>query len=244
MKILARYIHGSQDSIDCDVVYIVDEMPTAQDCAAFCSADPSENRNLAVVRNGIVEQCFKGFPDEVNNALLATYPLHAQRDALLISHAVERDTLLKQLSVLRKLVMEFRGTELARESRKALKNGFAERLKFAETADLRTVRWELPEPGQMEAKKRIAFQIGQVLALEEGAELYTKQAIAEYMPALKPYLYRLPCGTDDLNRVKDRFLSGLHTLNIKDLGNSAIICGDGHCSRRISIRGKEHDEDA
>ena len=215
-----------------------------QDCAGFCSADPSENRNLAVVRNGIVAQCFKGFPDEVNNALLATYPLHAQCDALLISHAVARDVLLKQLSVLRKLVMEFRETALARESRKALKSGFAERLKFAETADLTTVRWEVPESGQLEAKKRIAFQIGQVLALQEGAELYTKQAIAEYLPALKPCLCRLPCGAEDLNRIKDRFLSGLHSLNIEDLGNNTIICGDGPCRRRISIRGKEHDEDA
>ena len=35
MEIIARYIHGSQDSIDRDVLYIVDRLPSFGDCVDF-----------------------------------------------------------------------------------------------------------------------------------------------------------------------------------------------------------------
>ena len=30
MKIIAKYIHGSEDSTDLDVIYVVDELPSLQ----------------------------------------------------------------------------------------------------------------------------------------------------------------------------------------------------------------------
>ena len=54
MKILARYVHGSEDSLDTDVIYIVDELPPLNECAEFCNSNDAENRNLAIVRDGVV----------------------------------------------------------------------------------------------------------------------------------------------------------------------------------------------
>lgn len=115
MNILARYVHGSEDSTDLDVIYIVDRIPEAQDCPLFCNDDPSENRNLAVIEDGIVTWCYKGFADEVNNSVLSTYPLHPQEYDLLISRPVPRDIPIKLLAVLRKGVMELRHTTLRRK---------------------------------------------------------------------------------------------------------------------------------
>lgn len=73
MKILARYIHGSEDSTDLDVWYIIDRIPEIRECKLFCNDDLSENRNVAIVENVIISWCYKGLADEFNNALLATY---------------------------------------------------------------------------------------------------------------------------------------------------------------------------
>lgn len=81
MKTLYRYIHGSEDSTDVDVVYVVDEIPSLSEAKAFCSPDDKkENRNLIVVKDGIVTDCYKGTVDEINNSLLNTYYKHEQTD--------------------------------------------------------------------------------------------------------------------------------------------------------------------
>lgn len=74
--IIAKYIHGSEDSTDIDVHYVFDEMPSYQECKKFCDSDKSENRNIITIKNGIVTGCYKGTVDEINNALIETYPLH------------------------------------------------------------------------------------------------------------------------------------------------------------------------
>ena len=53
-------------------------------------------------------------------------------------------------------------------------------------------------------KKLIAFQVGQVLALIDDVELYTKSEIADYFTDLKSYLYRN--STDNKNLKKYLFL--------------------------------------
>lgn len=243
MNILGRFIHGSADSRDRDVVYIVDELPPQRECQLFCSADPAENRNLCVVRDGVVAACYKGFVDELNNSLLATCPLHAQDGALPITRAVPRDALLKRLSVLRKLVMELRHTNYGGAARRALKDGYARRLRLAREADLTALAWELPEEGRLERVKSMAFQLGQAIALDDGVEVYTKQAIAAHLPALGPYLRREPCAMDALEAAKAEFIRALEALDIQDCGALAVRARDAGKVRRISIRGKEREEE-
>ena len=83
---MLKYIHGSEDSLDTDVFYVFDKIPSFAECRKFCSEDPNENRNIITIKNGIVEQCFIGTPDEINNGLLDTYKLHPQTCELKIEH--------------------------------------------------------------------------------------------------------------------------------------------------------------
>ena len=101
MKILARYIHGSGDSTDTDVVYVVDALPDKAECKRFCSESPVENRNLITIKDDVVSEVYKGTADEVNNALLATYSLHEQSYPLLVTRAVERIVPLKYVRGIR-----------------------------------------------------------------------------------------------------------------------------------------------
>jgi hypothetical protein len=78
-----KYIHGSGDSLDIDVFYVFDKKPTYQECHIFCS-NTDENRNIIVIDNGYVTDCFKGTIDEVQNSLIDTYGLHEQEYPLLI----------------------------------------------------------------------------------------------------------------------------------------------------------------
>ncbi len=70
-------IHGSEDSLDIDVLYFVSNMPDVQAGLKFC-ASKQENRNVAQLRDGIVIECLKGLPDEVNNSVFTTYELHPE----------------------------------------------------------------------------------------------------------------------------------------------------------------------
>lgn len=239
MEILARYIHGSADSRDSNVLYIVDDMPSEREAPVFCNGDPGENRNVAVVREGVVARCFKGFPDEVNNALMATYPLHPQAYPLLITRAVARDVVLKQLSVLRKLVMELRHTPLRLEAHRALKGGYGARMRLARAADLRALSWALSDPEHLERRKCMAFQLGQALGLYRGEEYYTKQAIAAAFPALADCLRREDGGMAALQAAKEAFLNDLAAQGLEDCGDRTAAWACGGVRRRVSLRGRE-----
>ena len=163
MDIIARYVHGSEDSTDLDVIYITDRIPEMAECVPFCNEDPNENRNLATVENGIISWSFKGFSDEVNNALLDTYPLHAQEYDLLVEHSVPRDLPVKLLSVLRKSVMELRHTTLRSAARSALRNGYDARLEMLRETDLRCLEWTVTEQQLLDRMKTLAFQFGRAI---------------------------------------------------------------------------------
>lgn len=69
MKIYGNYIYGSSDSTDIDIAYIVDKLPSLNECKIFCSSDKNENRNLITIDDGIISNCYKGTKDELNNAI-------------------------------------------------------------------------------------------------------------------------------------------------------------------------------
>ena len=56
MRIICKYRHGSEDSVDNDVIYITDSPPSFRDAQFFCAGgkEVGENRNIAVIRGGIV----------------------------------------------------------------------------------------------------------------------------------------------------------------------------------------------
>lgn len=192
MKILGSYIHGSEDSLDRDVVYIVDELPTFTECQEFCSGH-EEDRNLMVIKDGTVDGCFKGLPDELNNEILVTYSLHDQSFPLLITRKVERDIILRDIRAVRSVISLFTRTTLRKEAKSALRGCWDERVSLLGKLDLIALMSEWTEdssPGLEDTLKSIAFQLGQASALHDGAELFTKRSISEAYPVLRPYLYR------------------------------------------------------
>ena len=125
---MIRYVHGSADSTDLDVMYVFPQMPDAVECQRFCNEDLRENRNIIVVENGVVQSCFKGYPDEVNNALLSTYTLHAQEYPLLIRRPVPRDIFQKDLMATRKVMSYLTSSDLRSRMKAALRGDWHQRI--------------------------------------------------------------------------------------------------------------------
>ena len=226
---MIRYVHGSADSTDLDIVYALDEMPPFEECQKFCSSNPTENRNIIVVEDGAVKSCFKGIPDEMNNALLTTYPLHQQQYPLLITRAVPRDIFLKDIIITRKLISPLAATPLRSRIKAALRAdwpgrlGAMKELNLAEIAFDNVGKWK-----KEDLLKSMAFQLGQGIGLHQGVELYTKAEIAARLPKLQPYLYRQAEGVLELQLFYEAYLqllSQTQTATLPDHRTQLVSTG-------------------
>ena len=237
---MIRYIHGSADSTDRDVVYVFEQMPPFQECQLFCNGDPEENRNIIVVEDGIVTRCFKGNPDEVNNAVRTTYPLHAQDHPLLITRPVARDVFLKDIAVTRKVMSPLTASPLRSRMKAALHADWPRRiaamgeLRFGEIDFDSVKKWR-----REDLLKSMAFQLGQGYGLHCGAELYTKADIAAYFPELYPYLYRQEADMQGLQKICDAYLQVLQGIELRVLPDGFVELPEGavydiHRERRIT----------
>lgn len=224
MRIIARYIHGSEDSTDLDVYYVVDKLPEFSECRKFCSENTEENRNLIVIENGIVVDCFIGTVDEINNGLIVTYSLHEQTYPLLITKPVERNLPIKCIRATRGILSILSHTQYREEIKKALKGNWKQRLNTLSNIDFSTIDFDFLDKKNdgTHFKKVIAFQIGQTLALIRGIEVYTKSSIAETFELLKPYLYREAVDTLNLNRMKWLFCMYLLNLRVEETGSDIV----------------------
>ena len=206
---MIKYIHGSEDSTDVDVFYIFDSLPSKNECKIFCSENPAENRNIIVVKDGVVTDVYKGTPDEVNNSLIDTYDLHPQEYALCINRRLERDFTIKAVRAVRSVLSCISRTQYRSEVKFALISDFETRLRTLESIDFSTIDFNglRHTMSREDLLKTIAFQIGQTMALAEGVELYTKSSIAEKYPALRQFLYRdKSSSVDVLNDQKNKFI--------------------------------------
>ncbi len=224
-SILARYVHGSEDSLDTDVVYIIDRMPDYNTCQDFCSST-EENRNLAVLRDGEIVECFKGAPDELNNGVFYTYNKHQQTDTLLIIHPVRRNIIAKEIGVVRCILSILSRTEYRQQIKKVLKEGnWTERLSVLNSIVLDDTILPLNKNGKsdIDLLKVIAFQIGQGLGLLEGHDLFTKKKISDKYPLLRPYLYRKNISLQDLNEMLHRYVDKLKEIEVEEDGENTLF---------------------
>ena len=225
---MVRYIHGSADSTDLDVVYVFETMPSFEECQIFCRSDPKENRNIIVVTEGVVNACFKGIPDEMNNALLTTYPLHEQEYPLFIDRAVPRDVFLKDITITRKVISPLTETPMRRQVKAVLRADWTKRLAFMKELKLKEIDFDhVGKWTKEDLLKSIAFQLGQGIGLHHGVELYTKADIAAYIPQLRPYLYRQAEELQSLWAVYETYLQLLSRTVIKTLPDNHIQLSSG-----------------
>lgn len=220
---IIRYIHGSEDSTDVDVIYVFDALPGIDDCKHFCDGNGNENGNIIIVKNGVVASAFKGSVDEVNNALFYTYPLHSQEFPLIIQRPVERDIMLKDIKVVRKILSSFSRTQFRCDIKEALRSGWGKRLNTLKNLDYNSIDFSsIPKTSKDDLLKTLAFQIGQAIALHEGIELYTKRSIADYFPELRDYLYRVVSSSDVIIKFIHRYVSLLEELPVKTIDKNII----------------------
>ncbi len=218
MKILARYVHGSEDSLDTDVYYVFDEMPDFNECKKFCSEDSTENRNIICVKDGYVSDCFIGTVDEVNNSLFYTYSLHKQDYPLLVKAPVKRDVYKKDIRAVRGILSTVSRTQYRSIVKGALKGSWFDRLNALSCIDFNTIDFDNLDKNHngKDALKVIAFQFGQAIGLHEGCEFYTKSSIAKKYEDLKPFLYRQEGNLNVLNKYADKYLDILEEIKVID----------------------------
>lgn len=220
---MIRYIHGSADSTDLDVMYVVDTLPDLPQAQAFYREHPGENCNFIVIREGTVSQCLKGHPDEVNNALLNTYPLHPQTHPLLIRQPVVRDVFLKDITMTRKILSPLTRTPLRPLIRQGLRGTWQNRLDILSSVDFaRTDLSGVRSREQQDLLKSMAFSLGQAVGLHDGAELYTKADIAGHIPALAPYLYRQAADLAAFQQVLSGHLDQLVQIPLSDSPDGTV----------------------
>lgn len=226
------HVFGSPSSVDCDVVVFVDALPAleegkllsgqlAPELATQLSTDKKLNINFAVLHAGVIIETLKGLPDETNNATLATYGYHSQPHPLAIARPVPRDLDAKRQRAARIVLSLYSRTPQREAIKRALSGDFAAKCAMLESLDL-TEPVDFGKNGAPEdIYKSIGFQLGQPVALAEGVELYTKEALIAHFPALGPVLRREPVTRSEL-------------LGLEALKDDFLACGDPERERPVS----------
>lgn len=221
---MVSYIHGSEDSTDLDIFYVFDKMPSFDECRKFCSANPDENRNIIVIKNGVVTNCFIGTVDEVNNSLIDTYNLHEQKYPLLVTKRLERDKEIKYVRAIRGILSNLSRTQYRAEIKKALNGNWNERLQCVKNIDFTTIDFDSLNKRMAgnDILKVLAFQIGQSLGLIEGVELYTKSSISNQYEDLRPFLYRQDADKNILNAYRDVLIDYLEKIKVQEIDERTV----------------------
>lgn len=185
------YVHGSPDSVDKDIVYIIDE-PMEPDTSKKLCEILDGNSNLAVIKDGHIVWCYKGVPDELNNSMYRTVPLHKENKDNPISGPVERDVCMKVIRAVRIILSHMSRSQYRNKIKSALRGGWKERLDTLWNIKLEEIDFDSLNKNMSgkDVLKVIAFQTGQTLALIDGVEVYTKGEISDFLPILGPALYR------------------------------------------------------
>jgi hypothetical protein len=191
-------IFGSETSIDCDVMVIVNKKLTPHESHQLCTVYKQKlhdistkdiNVNLAVIKDSVIEWVFKGTPDECNNSIYDTYGLHkqAQKYPCIVGKRMQRNVNLKIVRALRVILTFLTRTVLRKECKEALRiNTVNARLAALEQVDFS----KLDVPDVVNSYKTIAFQIGQTMALINGIEVYSKTDVGKLYANLVDFLAR------------------------------------------------------
>ncbi|WP_420575066.1 hypothetical protein [Kordia sp.] len=209
-------IFGSKSSQDVDVCFFVDsldgirgnhevvKMYTQQ--VKFNTSKPI-NGNLAILKNGIIIENFKGSADELNNALFTTYNLHDQVYKNHIQQLVARDVTSRIVRCARSLVASFTRTDLRVASKVALRADVATQIDFLDTIELKNYTDFGKHGSVIEIYKSMAFQLGMTIALMNDIELYTKEEIIATFPELEHYILRKEQNSEVLQKHLKLFIT-------------------------------------
>jgi len=198
---LVFQIFGSKSSKDLDCMCFVDVIPSIHESHKLCGiyneeiriitgTDKEVNSNLAVIKDGIILDTFKGTSEECNNSLYLTYNLHDQHFPNQIERLVERDIDLKLIRVCRFILTFWSRSRFRSEIKEALRGDIYDKIRVISSIDLvsidsigKNLSWE-------DYLKVMSFQLGQSIGLLDGVELYTKEDVSLKFPELSDFLFR------------------------------------------------------
>lgn len=201
------YRHGSDDSLDEDIVIVLEKIPDKKTCIDIINNESNVDKNIITIKNGIVKDVFMGKPDEINNSILYTYNMHNQEYPLLINRPVKRDLFLKSVRVNR-FILTILSRSIYREKiKKSIKKGYFERINCMKEIDFNEVNYsELNKKmSEKDIIKNISFQLCQACGLIDGIEIYTKKDCIKYFENQYNYIYRIDTSNFfGLNELKDK----------------------------------------
>lgn len=134
----------------------------------------------------MVDYCYRGTPDEVNNQILATFNLHPQTCELLIKQKRIRIVPLKIVNAIKIILLKLRKSKQYRDpiihalAENDIPNDLLKEIDYQDFVN------ELTK----DDLKTIAFQIIQSLALMEGREIFTKDESSSFCPDLACFVKR------------------------------------------------------
>ena len=149
MTELIYYQFGSENSQDVDLLVLVSQLGLIKTNKKRVEAIEKKlqenyqkelNVNLGVLRDGKIEEVFKGSTDEVNNSVFLTYDLHPQKFSLKIDSLVKRDVDLKIIRTLRIILSFLSRTKKRPEVKQALKMNVKDQILFLNKEDLSEYR--------------------------------------------------------------------------------------------------------
>lgn len=215
------YEFGSADSIDVDVLQVVDSLPSLEECKALCR-DSKYNLNLVTVKDGVIADCFKGLPDETNNALLRTHSLHRSGEgrSLPIDREVLRIVPLKIVRGTRLILSMLTRTSYRSPVKAALRSlDQSQRVATLQSIDFQSLTLSVDQ------WKSIAFQLGQMIALIRGQELYTKAELGQAFPDLIPALQRHSSTCPEaINSRRDELVDLVSDVYTRLSGSLNLFC--------------------
>ena len=222
---IVSYAHGSTNSLDQDRLYIFPHAlinTAAGEKARAILDDGIVDVNLMDLdEDGYICDNHKGQNDEIHNALTTTYPLHPQSFPLPTNFGgkVQRAVALKYLTGMRRIFIRLTEVEQTRDfTKRTLRNhdpcigpiAFAE-LNFKEILPITNV----------DHAKTFAFQLGQIMGLFDGLDLFTKDDICQAYPQLEPFIRR----NRDLSIEKAGDMDDFRDLMLKKAKPVSIIAG-------------------
>ncbi|KFF05407.1 hypothetical protein [Flavobacterium reichenbachii] len=235
------YIYGSEDSTDQDVIIIIpkEEMPETQEerknKVLFLLKEYNLNWNatFAVIENGKITDTIytKSWIDSLNNALLETYFLHAQKHELLVREKHVRNKTLAIYKAVRTVLTLLTRTEYRTQIRPILKgiHDFNLKLEALCKVDFTAVsEFNQKNTADADIWKIIAFYVGQNIALiENDIEIYTKKNLVKTFPDLEPFIYRKEITATEkivLQQYINRWLKLLNNFGTFRSENGFLIC--------------------
>jgi len=229
-------IFGSKSSQDYDVLVFVDKLGTISENhelikklnieleTIFNDAVMSYkkvNANIGILENGQIVKVFKGYPFEVNNAMLFTYENHKQLCDQYITKAypLTKDIAHLKLKRCLRFILSFysRIPEWRPDIKAAMRGDFKKRLDMASKINF-TKYTDFPGKDELieDIFKVIAFQLAQTTLLLKGIQIYSKEEVLDYFPEFESFIKRQNIFDSDLE-----YLDGFWT-ELLDIANDEI----------------------